>query len=173
MFSFVLACGRSLPATVQVQVDVPPTPFSPSVGLTASTGTVQVGDPFTLTWTASNAQSCGASGGAPNDGWAGTLAATGGSMTIREPIDARYSYVITCFGASGASVGAVANVLVYQPTSTTSQSPSPATGSSSGGGGGGGGAMGPIDVAFFSALALCGFLRRRRIAAQRSAVDQR
>jgi hypothetical protein len=169
MSSFVLACGRSLPATVQVQIDLPPTPLSPSVGLTASAGTVQVGDPFTLTWTASNAQSCGASGGAANDGWAGTLAATGGSVTIREPIDARYSYVVTCFGASGATVGAVANVLVYQPMTTTS--PSPATSSSSGGGGGGGGAMGPVDVAFFSALALCGFVRRRRIAAQRSVVD--
>jgi hypothetical protein len=163
--TFGLVCGGSLPATVYVKIDPaatgPDPSLPPTVQLAASTGSAKVGEDFTLTWTVSNAQSCTASAGAANDGWTGALAANGGSMTIREAMVAQYTYDITCFGANGTMSAAVAAVSVYQPTSD---------GASSSSGGGGGGSMGPIDVAFFSALALCGFLRRRRVAAQRSAV---
>lgn len=169
VMTFGLVCGRSLPATVYVKIDAPPTgpdpSLPPTVRLTAP-GSAKVGEDFTLTWTASNAQSCTASGGNANDGWTGALAASGGSMTIREPTDAHYTYAITCFGANGTMAAAVADVFVDQPLGTTS--PAPSDGSTGSSGGGGGGAMGPIDVAFFLAAALGGLWDRRRRAALRS-----
>jgi MYXO-CTERM domain-containing protein len=164
---FVLVCGQSAPSGVEVKINPGP---PPSVQLVADPTSVVVGEPVTLTWTTTTDQGCTASGGVGTgtDGWSGSLAATGGSMTVRQPSDGRYTYTITCYGLGGTGlVFASADVLARPPMATTAPAPSNGSSSSSGGGGGGG-AMGPIDVAFFLAAALAGLWRRRRLAAPRS-----
>jgi probable HAF family extracellular repeat protein len=63
--------------------------------LTASASRVTVGAPLTLTWSSLPGATCTPTFGSPDDGWTGTLAATG-SMQITENGVGDYSYGITC-----------------------------------------------------------------------------
>jgi hypothetical protein len=68
----------------------------PTVKLSASPGSVSSGGSSTLTWSATDATSCAASGG-----WSGTLA-TSGSKSTGELTAAR-TYTVTCKGAGGST----------------------------------------------------------------------
>lgn len=69
----------------------------PSVTLTAGASSVASGNDVTLTWTASNANSCTASGG----NWTGSVAATGGSASVL--VNATTTYTLTCTGTGGTA----------------------------------------------------------------------
>ena len=58
------------------------------------------GVPVQLTWSAPDALQCTASGGAPGDGWSGTLAASG-SQAVTETSVALVTYTLSCTYAGG------------------------------------------------------------------------
>src|SRR5579862_4305633 len=68
----------------------------PTVNLQLSPSTVAMGQSATLTWSASQAQTCTASGG-----WSGTQPTTGRLSTA--PLTANTSYTLTCTGTGGAA----------------------------------------------------------------------
>jgi hypothetical protein len=113
-------------------VDAPPV-----VTLTASPTTVAAGSLTALSWTATNASSCAASGG---NFTGANLAATG---TTAVAVTATTTYTLTCTGAGGSAAG----------TATVTATAAPA---SSGGGG-----IGLGTVACLSLLALVGSRPRR------------
>jgi probable HAF family extracellular repeat protein len=125
-----------------------------TVSISASPTTITAGGTTTLTWTSSNATSCTATGGGPNDSWPGTKA-TNGNQTVTEAValDAQsaLSFAISCNStASGLSATASASV---------TENPAPARS----GGGGGGGALNPLSLAFLASL-LASRRARMRIA---------
>jgi hypothetical protein len=85
------------------------------VSLNASTDTLSFGDPLQLTWTASNATQCSASGGAAGDGWSGTLG-TAGSRSLTETVPNLVSYTISCSYSAGRSATATVTVNWLGPT---------------------------------------------------------
>ncbi len=82
----------------------------------ASPTTIVMGQSTTLTWSATNATTCSASGGGANDGWAGTKA-THGTQTVTEAYalataSVSLAFTITCSSsASGLSSMATAHVM--------------------------------------------------------------
>ena len=68
----------------------------PTVNLQLTPNTVAMGQSATLTWSASGAQSCTASGG-----WSGVQPTTGRLSTA--PLTASTSYTLTCTGSGGAA----------------------------------------------------------------------
>lgn len=139
--SYTLTCsgpGGSIARTVTVSVAPPPV-----VTLTTSATSVEVGAPFTLTWTSSNASVCVASGG-----WSGTRA-TSGSVQVAQAIVGSVSYTLSCTGGGGTTATAV-----------TVTALAPASGGGTGGAGGGGGGGGALDL--WALLALGGLLLGRR-----------
>jgi hypothetical protein len=95
--SYTLTCsglGGSAPATVTVAI-------TPTVALTASPTTVASGGSSTLTWSATDATSCTASGN-----WSGSEPTSGSFNT--GPLTATASYVLTCAGPGGNTQAAVA-----------------------------------------------------------------
>ena len=148
-----LRCGESLDAVVQITVNplsgVPDPPVPPNVTLSASSLFVTTGQTVQLTWRASDADSCTASGGASGDGWAGPVDKQGGSKNVSETMDGEYVYTVTCFAAGGINAQA-------------SQTVTMARGHVEPGKSSGGGSIGPIDIAFFLSLGLLGWWQRRR-----------
>ena len=117
-------------------------PAAPNVTLNLSPSTVNVGGSATLSWTASNATACTASGA-----WSGTQSLSG-SMMLTPTATGNATYNLTCTNVSGFAEATQAL----------------AVNSASGGGGGGGGG-GALDLASLAALAaLAGACRRRRRA---------
>jgi hypothetical protein len=94
-------------------------PPAPAVTLTSSAATVSSGGTVTLTWSATNATSCTASGG-----WSGAQAVSGTATT--SAITSSTTYTLACTGSGGTTSQSV-TVNISAATS----------GSSSGGGGGG------------------------------------
>ena len=66
-----------------------------SLSLSASASTVTVGEPLTLTWSASDHSACEGTGGAAGDGWAGPLNQSGSRM-VMESAAAAVSYGVRC-----------------------------------------------------------------------------
>ena len=161
---FMLKCGQSLEASVQITIrpvaTVPEQSLPPSVNLVASASSLTVGEALTLTWTASRAESCVAGGGGQASSWRGTLTREGGSRTLTEASSGAFVYEITCYGVGGTSAIASARVTVIQPAP-------PSTGNSEAGGGGG--AMGALDGALLLLFALAAHLRRGRFGGLRRA----
>ncbi len=62
--------------------------------------TINYGDPLTISWTSSNAQSCTASGNAPN--WSGSKP-TSGSQSFSNLNVGTYTFTLTCFGPNNIS----------------------------------------------------------------------
>ena len=131
--TYVLSCaGLGGTTTVQAPVEVaaappPVTPPSAAVtSLTASPTSIAAGGSSTLTWSATNASSCIASGA-----WSGAKA-THGTQTVG-PLNANSSFALMCTG-SGGSNSATATVIVRQPTAapTVSFAASPLSVSSGG-----------------------------------------
>jgi len=108
--SYTLTCtgaGGNVAKTAQVTVQ---TAAAPTLTLAASPTQVTSGGSTSLSWTATNAQSCTASGG-----WTGTKAVSGTETTSN--IIANTSYTLTCTGAGG-SVAKTAQVTVASISAT-------------------------------------------------------
>jgi hypothetical protein len=116
-------------------------PPAPTVTLTASATSVASGMSAMLTWSATNATSCTASGG-----WNGTLATSGSQST--GALTQNGSFTITCTGAGGSGTQTV------QVAVTAA--------AAAGGGHSGGGAMTP-ETLLVGAAVLMWQLRRRRV----------
>jgi hypothetical protein len=109
----------------------------PVVNLASSVSSAVTDSPITLTWSASNATSCTASGG----NWTGSKAASSGTEVII--LAATTTYTLSCTGTGGVTAQSV----------TVTATPKPA---SSGGGGG-------LDVAFLLLGAALAAARIRRL----------
>jgi hypothetical protein len=110
----------------------------PTVTLSSSVTSAAVGTNIQLTWTATNASTCSASGG----NWTGNKATS--TTTESVLLAATTTYVLNCTGLGGATSQSVAVTATAAPTKS----------------GGGGGAL---DL---SLLALCGGLVTARIRAR-------
>lgn len=99
--TFGLNCtgaGGSTSATVSVAISAASPP--PSVSLSASPTNVAAGGSSTLSWSASNATSCQATGA-----WTGARPVTGSGSV--GPINADSTYNLTCDGPGGSGSGSV------------------------------------------------------------------
>lgn len=82
-----------------------PAPPLPTLSLTAVPSVISSGQTTTLTWSATNAESCTASGS-----WSG-VGPTSGSQAIQLFTPGQYAFVLSCSGAGGtASSPAIVNV---------------------------------------------------------------
>ena len=102
-------------ATVSVTSPAPP----PTISFSASPSTVVSGSSSTLSWSATNATSCTASGG-----WSGSEAISGSQST--GALKANTTYTLTCTGAGGSAAQS-ATVTVTSPAPTVTLSASPST----------------------------------------------
>jgi MYXO-CTERM domain-containing protein len=112
----------------------------PTVNLSASASTVAVGDTVQLSWSATDATSCTASGGS----WTGSKATSQSSEAV--VVTATTTYMLSCTGAGGT----VPKSVTVTATPKTSSS------------GSGGGSMDPAFLLLAAALAAAGQYRRRR-----------
>ena len=118
-------------------------PVVPTLSLTTTGTSVQVGTPVTLTWGSQNANYCVAGGGTSGDGWAGERATTG-QATLTSNLAATVQYSMRC---SAGPVSGNANVsVVFDPVSPNRKS-------------GGGGYMDVLAVLGLAGLRLS---RRRK-----------
>ncbi|MGE0624801.1 MAG: hypothetical protein AB7I04_17455 [Pseudomonadales bacterium] len=115
--TYNLSCsgsGGSISRSVTVQVNAAPAD-PPSVTLNLASGTIDAGGSTTLSWTATNASACTASGG-----WSGTRAVSG-STTVSP--SATTTYQLTCTGDGGSrTASATLNVNAQAPTLSFSAS---------------------------------------------------
>lgn len=114
--TYILTCsgagGTSLPSTARVLITALAPPAA-IVSFTANPVAIQAGQSTSLSWTTSNASSCTASGGTGSDGWTGTVATSNaGISTGAIGAAGAYTYILTCAGAGGSSLPAVAPVVV-------------------------------------------------------------
>jgi hypothetical protein len=118
----------------------------PVVTLTSNLSAVVTDSPVTLSWTATNATSCTASGG----NWTGSKTASSGTEAV--VLAATTTFTLTCTGTGGVTAQSVSVTATAKPSS----------------GGGGGGAIDLGLLALGSALAAARFRRnaRAKIAAQ-------
>jgi hypothetical protein len=109
---------------------------------TINPASVTVGQPYTLTWSASDSSGCQASAGGANGApWTGVFPSIG-TTTQTATTAGSFTYTVTC--ATGASpVQASANLTVSQSSSGGGGG----SGSGGSGGGGGGGTIGWLDLA--------------------------
>jgi hypothetical protein len=94
-----------------IQVKGTTTAGNPTVTLSASPGSVAKGAASLLSWSASNATSCTASGG-----WSGSLAMSGSKST--GALSANTTYTLTCNGRSGTTPAARSITVAVQSGST-------------------------------------------------------
>ncbi|MGC9605134.1 MAG: hypothetical protein ABSF56_00005, partial [Minisyncoccia bacterium] len=96
-------------------VDQPPQPPqpAPSVALTASPGTVTVGDTADLSWTSMNSTSCSASSN-PGGVWSGGKGLSGNETSGALSSDTTFN--ITCSTSDGQQASASASVNAVAPT---------------------------------------------------------
>ena len=108
--SYGLQCvglGGTTASQTTVQVSASSPPPMPVTTLTANPASIMSGGSSTLTWSATDADNCVASGA-----WSGTKAVSGTQSV--GPLTANGSYSLACTGAGGSS-SATATVLVQQP----------------------------------------------------------
>jgi hypothetical protein len=135
--SYVLTCtgtGGSADATATLTVTSP----APTVTISVSPTSITVGSSATLTWSATNATSCSASGA-----WSGNQA-TSGTATVSPTTAATDSYTLACTGAGGTATATATLTAVAQPPTKS-----------------GGGAVGLWELLGLSTLAMLGHLRKR------------
>ena len=118
--TYTLTCtggGGSASQSVTVTVNAAPLP---TVSLTATPASVVSGGASTLSWSATNAASCTASGG-----WSGTKGLTG--TEVRSGLTATTSFTLSCTGAGGTATQTVTvNVTPATPPPTLALSANPA-----------------------------------------------
>ena len=90
-FYFLSACGGG---------SAPPPPSVPTVTLSASSGTVNLGESTTLTWSSTNATSCTASSNPSESDWSGQKT-TSGSQQVA-PVLGTTTYSLQCSGIGGS-----------------------------------------------------------------------
>ena len=112
--TYLLSCAglggtTATQALVQVAASTPPVapPSAPVTSLTASPTSIAAGGTSTLTWSATNASACLASGA-----WSGAKA-TRGTQAVG-PLNANSSFALACTGPGGSS-SATTTVIVRQP----------------------------------------------------------
>jgi hypothetical protein len=98
-FTYSLTCN-GVAGSETVVVAPAPTPM-PTVSLSLAPSTVVTGQPSTLTWSATNASTCVASGA-----WAGNRGASG-SVAVTQAVAGTYTYNLSCTGAGGSASGSV------------------------------------------------------------------
>jgi hypothetical protein len=112
---FIVTCsGAGGSASQSVTVDVASAP--PTLTLSASPMAVAVDGMSTLTWSATDANSCSASGG-----WTGTKGITGAEPV--GPIDSDSGFSLTCVGDGGSVLRTVQITVVRPPTVAIGASP--------------------------------------------------
>jgi len=153
-YTYALNCtGQSGNASgsATLTVSAPPT-----VNISVSPTTINLGNSATLNWTTVNAVTCIASGS-----WNGTKAVNG-SQTVAPGSAGTFIYTLTCYNSGGQQPASVA--LTVQSGSSggaSSSGGSASSGGTSGGGGGGGGAAGFGLLAGLSLFALARGRKRR------------
>ena len=80
--------------------------------------------PVALTWSATDASQCVASGGVPGDGWAGTMAASG-TQSMTETSASSVTYTLSCTYAGGRAAKAFVSVNWVGPVPTGSFTATP------------------------------------------------
>ncbi len=148
--SFTLTCSNasgsaSAQASVTIQTPVP----VPSVDLQASPATVDSGGFSTLSWTSSDASTCGASGD-----WSGSRSLIGSQQV--GPLTTDATFILSCTGNGGSGTDTV-QVAVNAPVSppppaNPPANPVPATETSSGGS-----MLGVVEIGL---LLMAGMMRR-------------
>ena len=112
-YSYTVTCsgaGGSTANSATLTVDVP----APVVSIAVSPTSISTDHTATLTWSASNATTCVASGS-----WSGSQAVSG-STTVAEPAPGSYTYGLSCSNvAKSASNSAALTVVTPQQLSTT------------------------------------------------------
>ena len=139
--SYTIDCTGSAIGSARGTVTLTLVP-APTVSVTSSASTVNPGQSFTLTWSATNATRCTPSGGASGDGWS-AIGGLSGSVTVHESAIGTYGYVLDCTNDGGPGVGSgsvTVNVVSPPPAAT-------------GGGKGGGGGVDPLSLAALGLLA--------------------
>ena len=109
--AYTLTCngpGGTATRTVSVNVETPP---APNVSFSASATTIAHGETVALSWSASNATSCVASGG-----WQGDRATSGNEQL--GPLTSDTAFTLTCSG-DGGTTGKTVNVVVDAPSAPT------------------------------------------------------
>ena len=112
------ACGEGDPLNFSGSGAATET-VKPTVNMQLTPSTVAMGQSATLTWSASEAQSCTASGG-----WSGVQPTTGRWSTA--PLSANTSYTLTCSGVGGTGARSI-QVTVTHPAPVVTLLASPAT----------------------------------------------
>jgi hypothetical protein len=104
--------SSTLPATLQSVLDPQDTGTkvvssiaAATVSFSASSYSLSVQSPITLTWNAAGATQCTAGGGQTGDGWQGTLAASG-TQQVTESVATEVLYTIACQLSGGRTVNA-------------------------------------------------------------------
>jgi hypothetical protein len=105
-YGYQIKCGVAGISQLGVEVEppqqVPALPPPTGVELAATSASAFVNQGVSLTWSATGASSCSASGGSGADGWGGAVAASG-SQIIAEQNAGSYQYTIACSGTGTAS----------------------------------------------------------------------
>jgi uncharacterized repeat protein (TIGR03803 family) len=105
--TFTVACsgagGVSAPASARVQVNAAPTP---TATISATPGTITLGQSVTLDWSSTNATSCTSSGA-----WNGSRSASG-TASFTPSSSGTATFTVACSGAGGVSAPASARVQV-------------------------------------------------------------
>ena len=96
-FTYTLTCD-GVASSASVVVAAAPTPI-PTVSLSLAPASVPAGQPSTLTWSTTNANSCIASGA-----WVGNQG-TSGSIVVMQAIAGTYTYSLSCTGPGGSASG--------------------------------------------------------------------
>lgn len=121
--TFTLSCtgaGGSISRSATVNASSTSVP-APVVSFATNAGTVAVGSSVTLSWSATNASSCTASGA-----WTGAKA-TAGSESITAAATGAATYTLTCTGAGGSSAQSVSVTIVPVAQATLALAASPDT----------------------------------------------
>ena len=120
--TYELTCtGTGGSASHSLTVSVAASTAAPTVALNATPSTVASGKASSLTWSATNATSCAASGG-----WSGTLATSGTKATAA--LTKTTSYTVSCSGAGGtAAQSATVTTTAATPAPTVSLNASPSS----------------------------------------------
>ena len=112
-YSYTVTCsgaGGSTAHSATLTVSVP----TPVVSIAVSPSSISTDHNATLTWSASNASSCAASGA-----WSGPQTVTG-SITVGQPTPGSYPYTLSCSnGSQSASNSAALTVVIPQQLTTT------------------------------------------------------
>ncbi len=119
-YSYTVTCsgaGGSTANSATLTVNVP----TPVVSIAVSPSSISTDHNATLTWSASNASSCAASGA-----WSGPQTVTG-SITVEQPTPGSYPYTLSCSnGSQSASNSAALTVVIPQQLLASRPAPGPA-----------------------------------------------